>query len=472
MGCLKSGTERRGNGVGRFDSAALCRVLFEEIGLSPTAEFALAYSGGRDSQVLLHALSAARAQYGFALTALHFDHGLSPQSAIWARQCEAVCRNWDIPFVGHRQALSPPPGESVEAFARRARYRWFARAVESGQTLLTAHHANDQAETVLLNLLRGGGVELLAGIPRRRVLSAAKSTWVVRPLLAFSRAVLAEYARRHALCWIEDPANRSPDFDRNFVRASLIPLLEQRWPGAVASLGRGASRCRQTAAFLDEIAEEILQRCQAAHKRGVFCRAPPLVGGEMQQLGRFRTYTLMRHWIHRHGCRSPSSGQLDTFYRQVFEERRKSASVEWDRSELRYFAGHLYLTTRLDHCAGGDVAWNLRARDLGRNGLRVEVDEVMGGGLNPRRLLGRSVRLSWRAGGERMTLPGRKHSNSLKKLFQQNAVPPWERDELPLVVVDGEVAWAHGVGVGEVACGERDERDGKGIVPRFVVVGD
>lgn len=456
-----------------FNSESLGRVLFEDIGLAE-GDFALAYSGGRDSQVLLHALCAARRErreLGFNLTALHFDHGLARQSADWARQCEAVCREWDVAFISDRQPLVKGPGESLEAVARQSRYRWFGQVVKPGHVLLTAHHANDQAETVLLNLLRGGGVQSLAGIPQQRVLSlsAGGSTRVVRPLLSFSGEALAEYARRHGLTWIDDPSNRWPQFDRNYLRKSVIPLLEQRWPGAINSLGSSAENCREAAAFLDEVMAPLLQSCQAAEKSGVFCLAPPLDGGALKPLGRFRVTALVRSWIHRHGHRSPSSGQLATLFRQVFEDGSESAGVRWEASELRYFDGHLHLIRRLDDAPGGAVEWDMRARDLGTNGVRLEVRKGAGGGdLDPRRLRGKSLKLIWRTGGERMTLPGRKHSSALKKLFQQNAVPPWERRALPLLVADGEVAWAHGVGAA-ACCWAKDQT---GIRLRYVAGGD
>ncbi len=464
-----------------FDSRALCRVLYEDIGLPAGAGFAVAYSGGCDSQVLLHALRTARREldFDFELTALHFDHGLSPQSAAWARQCEARCREWGIDFLGERQgpvspspSLPPPVPErgGTEALARRRRYRWFARVVQPGQVLLTAHHADDQAETVLLNLLRGGGVEALAGIPRRRILSAEKSTLVARPLLPFPRKLLAEYARRHQLSWIEDPANQSPEFDRNYLRKSVLPLLQNRWPSATASLGRAAENCRDAAGFLDESARRLLPHCQAAEKRGVFCLAPPLAVSALQPLGRFQTLNLIRHWIHQQGRRSPSAGQLATLFAQVFEAHCARAGLRWADAELRCFGGHIYLTARLDPSPGAARQWALRDCPLAldKNRLRLEARASADGGLDPRRLCGKSARLVWRAGGERMTLPGRKHSSALKKLFQQNAVPPWERGALPLLVVDGEVAWAHGVGAGAVCCAG----EGPGIRLRFVAGGD
>ncbi|MGR3912923.1 MAG: tRNA lysidine(34) synthetase TilS, partial [Gammaproteobacteria bacterium] len=217
-----------------FDSEELCRALFAQF--APPRVFVVAYSGGCDSHVLLHALMHARRRGDvareFQLRAAHFDHGLLPESAEWAARCEAVCREWGIPFQHARREVRKAPQQSLEAAARHARYRWFAQCIARGQVLLTAHHADDQAETLLLNALRGGGVHSLAGIRPLRMLSAAKGTRVARPLLAFSRAQLAEYARAHRLRWIDDRSNRALQFDRNHLRHEIIPLLRQRWPGA------------------------------------------------------------------------------------------------------------------------------------------------------------------------------------------------------------------------------------------------
>ncbi|MGI9251913.1 MAG: tRNA lysidine(34) synthetase TilS [Pseudohongiellaceae bacterium] len=570
-----------------FSPTALRRVLFDQLGLARDAELAVAYSGGHDSQVLLHALAAARDQGddAFTLTALHFDHALAAESADWAKRCEATCREWGVAFVGHREVVPKRAGESLEARARAMRYRWFARALAPGQVLLTAHHADDQAETVLLNLLRGGGVAALGGIAPLRPMvlesssaesslssspsslsssqssllsssppplsspassssvaakssststlsssppsaspsessspvsagsSSAKAksssssssppaasssppsslsssspasplpssssasspsippTRVARPLLGFSRAALGEYARRFGLSWIDDPSNQSLEFDRNFLRHSILPLLRQRWPGADRSLGAAAANCRDAAGFVAAAMEPLLQRCQIAHKRGVFCLAPPLDTDALASLGRFERVALLRCWLHRHGCRSPSSAQLATVLQQTLDAG--AGGLRWDDWHLRCFERRLHLTRQLDESVGDAISWDLRARDLRRNGLRVELAQSERANddapalLDPARCYGQSLQLAWRAGGERMTLPGRAHSSALKKLFQQRAVPPWERAALPLLLAGDEVAWAHGIGAAATCCA----RGAGGVRVRFVADG-
>ncbi len=454
-----------------FDEDALGRVLFAELGFARRAEFAVAYSGGGDSQALLHAMWRLRSQVDFSLRALHFDHGLAAESAHWARHCEAYCGERDIPYASTRQVVVKTPGISTEALARRSRYAWFQRALAPGQILLTAHHADDQAESVLLGLLRGGGPHALAGIPVVRVLSAAHATQVARPLLSFSRPAVADYARRQQLRWVEDPSNQAEEFDRNFIRHSVMPTLRQRWPGAVGSLIAAADNGRDAAGFISEACEALLPRCQAADKIGVFCLAPPLDIRAMTALGQFQRSALLRHWIHRHGQPSPSRRQLATLAQQVFvtagSAASRSAAVRWKNLQLRRFRDHLYLLRPADAPLEAAMDWDLQPRQLG-GGLRIEVCAAADGELDAARLRGRRLQLVWRRGGERMRRRGRDHSHALKKLFQQHAVPVWERDALPLLVADGDIAWAPGVGAGAAYCrADGGDGDGDGIRIRF-----
>lgn len=472
----------------RFDADALGVVLAEDFGLvavadadpgygharrqlsgrAAAAKFAVAYSGGRDSTVLLHALAALRARHGFALRALHFDHGIAAESAEWAAHCRAQCAAWGIDFAAGREALAKPRGASLEAHARRRRYRWFAQVAQPGETLLTAHHADDQAETVLLNLLRGGGLESLAGIAPRRALSGAAGAQVARPLLAFAAAALAEYARAHGLRWVDDPSNAEMEFDRNYLRRAVLPALRRRWPGAARALNLSAAHCRAAAELLAESDAQNFAACRLDAKRGVFCLAPPLNIDAMRGLGPARAVRLLRRWIHGCGLRSPSAGQLAELRAQVFVSRAAAAALRWDSVEIRRFRDGLYLIGPPGEPPLAPVDWDLRGCDFG-NGLRVEVDAIDGAGvataIDPRRLTGRRVQWAWRQGGERMTLPGRAHSHALKKRLQQTAAPPWERRALPHLTVDGEIAWVHTIGP---AAGYACNDGAAGITPRFV----
>lgn len=483
-----------------FNIVALERALFTDLALPRTAEFVVAYSGGCDSHALLHAMATLRerttSRIGFRLSAMHFDHALMRESDAWAKHCQAVCRELGVEFLSacatenrdkeQKRERTNPSRESTEMFARRIRYQWFCEVLTAHQILLTAHHANDQAETLLLNLLRGGSagasLEALAGIPPLRFLSGNHGARVARPLLTFSRTALRAYAMRHSLHWVEDPSNRDSRFARNHIRNEFLPQLEKRWQHAVTSLATSAHQCREIVDFIHETLNPLLTNCATPRKMGVFCLTPPLSIAKLRPLGRALTIRALRHWLHQHGCRSPSAAQFTTFYQQVFSRATSSASLNCTRATLRSFSGHLYLTARLDGiCTRANfttpsllhnlaIDWNMRSGELGNSGIRVEVTPVRTTSssinnaiatgtetrpnpttinlhaLNVHQLHGKSRRFIWRQGGERIILPGHNHHSKLKKLFQQSAVPPWERNALPLLVVEGEVAWAHGIG--------------------------
>ena len=212
--------------------------LLETLRQLPTASRChLALSGGLDSCVLLHLLVQLRPQLPFELRAIHVHHGLQHQADSWQNFCEELCNGYDIPLKSVHLTLNVDSGESLEAVAREARYQAMADQMREGELLLTAQHRDDQAETLLLQLLRGSGPAGLAAMPP---LARFDPGWLARPLLDCSRQSLEEYARRHDLTWQEDPSNQDQRFDRNFIRHQVMPLLRSRWPAAATTLSRAA----------------------------------------------------------------------------------------------------------------------------------------------------------------------------------------------------------------------------------------
>ncbi|HYN76777.1 MAG TPA: tRNA lysidine(34) synthetase TilS, partial [Lamprocystis sp. (in: g-proteobacteria)] len=222
--------------------------------MRPLADFApagriwVAYSGGLDSTALLHAAGAVREHLPGALWAVHIDHGLSPESRRWGEHCRAVSAGLGVAFHCRRVELKPVPGESLEAVARAARYGELAALLGPGDLLLTAHHQDDQAETLLLALLRGSGVHGLAAMPFAVDLGLGH---LVRPLLGVSRADLGRYAHTRGLTWVDDPSNRESAMDRNYLRNRVMPLLRERWPAVSATLSRSAGHCAAAADLVD-----------------------------------------------------------------------------------------------------------------------------------------------------------------------------------------------------------------------------
>ncbi len=233
-----------------FSPAALLSSILR---LPRAPHFLVAYSGGMDSHVLLHALAQLRPQLpGIAVRAVHVEHGLHPQSAQWARHCMTVCAQLDIACEVRAVDARAPDGVSPEAAARAARYAALAEAVPCGGILLTAHHQDDQAETLLLQLLRGGGPRGLAGMAP---VSRFGTAWLARPLLEFSHAALRAYAVTQKLQWVDDSSNVETRFDRNYLRHEIMPGLRRRWPSAGVTLGRAAQHCAEAAELLDGLAQ-------------------------------------------------------------------------------------------------------------------------------------------------------------------------------------------------------------------------
>ncbi len=220
------------------------RLLLDRLARLPdTEKYWVGFSGGADSTALLQALYECRPRLEAPLQAVHFHHGLQDGADAWQSQCEAFCRERDIPFHSEKLEISQVGNSNLEEESRNGRYRAVGQLLGKGETYLTAHHAEDQAETLFLNLMRGSGVEGLAGIPGLRTLEKG---WVARPLLDFHRADLEHFLKDRQLDWLTDPSNADTIFDRNYLRQELFPLLEKRWPGVVNRLSRTARNARIT----------------------------------------------------------------------------------------------------------------------------------------------------------------------------------------------------------------------------------
>jgi tRNA(Ile)-lysidine synthase len=418
-----------------FSAAALSAVLFDELRLPPGAHFKVAYSGGLDSHVLLHALSILRAEHHFSLSAIHIDHNLQSASAEWGRHCAAVCTKLDIQYEVKRVRVAGVADEGLEAAARRARYVALAAALEPDDILLTAHHCDDQAETVLLQLLRGTGVAGLAAMPMQTVFGPGQ---IVRPLLGFSRVALHAYAQEHQLAWIEDPSNRESHLRRSFLRAEILPRLARHWPAYASMLARTARHAAEAMRLLDEVAETDLAACRHA----VAYSSQALSISALLAFSMARQRNLLRYWLRRQGFLAPAAAQLEEVLAQVqTASRSQQARVCWPGTEVWRYRD-LLVAMPAQHAPDPalDVVWDLRAPlDLPGIG-RLRVVPIRGQGLSRARLNGRSLHVRMRSGGETLMLPGRGHHHALKKLLQAEGVPPWLRACLPLLYADHELA--------------------------------
>lgn len=325
-------------------------------------------------------------------------------------------------------AVRPEAGESLEAAARRVRHGEFARALSPGEMLLLAHHRDDQAETVLLRLLRGAGVHGLAAMAPVRPQGAGM---LARPLLDVPRRAIDEYARRHGLVWVEDPSNQDAGFDRNFLRLQVLPRLAERWPGADATLARAAENASEAAWLLDELAAEDL----AAVAAGSRLRLEPL-----RALSPRRQRNLLRYWIRAAGREVPDRARLEAGLDALLRAGSdRLPELVWPQGRIRRYRGELYLAQSGPPAPLRPIRWDLSA-PLPLPDGRLEAVPAMGEGLRAD-LAGRAdVSVRPRLGGERCRLAGRSHSQSLKKLLQEAGVAPDERGRLPLLYVGERLA--------------------------------
>jgi tRNA(Ile)-lysidine synthase len=421
--------------------------------VAPGAAVTAALSGGVDSIVLLELLRKAAPRCGFRLRALHVNHGLSRHAAIWERFCRVHCVRRRIEFESVCVSVRGE-GSNVEAQARAARYRAFA---ESGAELVAlAHHRDDQTETLLLNLLRGAGVQGLAAMPALRTLPvpagvAQAPLRLIRPLLDIGRSDVMHYARLRRLRWVDDESNRDLRFARNFVRARVLPLLEQRFPGAAETLARSAAHLGEAAALLEELAAADCARAS----RGKGLDVQRLCG-----LGAGRAANALRHFLARHGELPPSLARTREILRQLAAARPDAQlAIDLEQAAVRRFRGCIELVPRTPVDAqGASVAWNGERRVRLTDGTELTASTARGEGVSAARLETASVSVRRRCGGERIRLAHAGRTRTLKNLLQEAGVAPWLRTRLPLLYCGEELVWAPFVGVAahfQAAPGER-----------------
>ncbi|MFW0094471.1 MAG: tRNA lysidine(34) synthetase TilS [Coxiella endosymbiont of Haemaphysalis qinghaiensis] len=285
------------------------RKLFTVLtALASSPRFYIAYSGGLDSHVLLHAMSKCLKKNSILyIQAFHINHGLSSQADLWEQHCQHICEKMKVPFQAERIRLMIRPGHSVEAVARKARYEIFRRTIREGENILTAHTQNDQAETFLLQLMRGSGVKGLSAMPMKKKLG---SGYLLRPLLNFSRNELKAYAEKNHLLWIEDDMNLELRFNRNYLRHEVLPILQRRWPKMFAIISRSASHCAEASRLLDQLADNDLQAMKIGTKLAI---------KSLLQLTHERQRNVLRRWISREGFLLPQTKQLDQIRTDVLE---------------------------------------------------------------------------------------------------------------------------------------------------------
>lgn len=405
---------------------------------------AVGLSGGLDSVVLLDLLNHLRSDFDLALSAIHVNHGISVHAADWEQFCGSMCAALGIPLRVERVKVSNL-GEGVEAAARRLRYLVFA-SVDADFVAL-AHHMDDQAETLLLQLLRGAGAKGMAAMPELRspfpklAHSDTQRPAIFRPLLEVSRKEIADYASAHKLEWVEDDSNADSDLDRNYLRAQVMPLLAARFPGYRETFSRAARNMADQAQLAEDLAAIDLQSPDA--------RVPV---GTLRRLSVPRGLNLLRRLFTLQGLPMPPRERLEEALRQCRDAAGDAqVHVGFESHGLRCYRGMVALVAESQAFPGDwQTRWDgLRELQLPSGLGQLRGRRASGEGIACRHFEIHAAIVRGRSGGERIRPSPNRPVRELKKMFQELTVPPWERSRMPLVFFGDRLAWVPGIGVAE-----------------------
>ncbi|MEO8740494.1 MAG: tRNA lysidine(34) synthetase TilS [Casimicrobiaceae bacterium] len=414
--------------------------------VAPGAQVAVALSGGIDSMALLDALAIAATRHDFALSAIHVNHGLSPNARAWSLFCAEQCAARALPLVVHELRLAHASGASLEAQARAARYACLDTAAVNIVAL--AHHADDQAETVLLQLLRGAGPRGLAAMPAFRPGRPA----LMRPLLALTRLAIAAYAQARHLEWIDDESNDDTRFKRNLLRHSIAPVVAAQFPGYPHTLVRAAAHQAEASELIDALAQ---------HDAATAIDPIGLDRARLAQLSPARGRNLLRWYLRSQGLKAPSEARLAELLHQVCAGAADACTrIVHDGAEIGCHRGRAIVHAPTP--APFRSEWHGDAEVRLPGGL-LRFARARGTGIAAAKLAQRQVSLRSRSGGERIQLVANRPRRALKKMLQDAGFPAWQRAAVPLVFCGEELAAVPGLGV-ELTFQSRDDEYGWMVV--------
>ena len=402
----------------------------------PSPTLLLAFSGGVDSCVLLHVLLQAQKTLNFNLQAMHVHHGLSPNADNWADFCAKTCATYQVPLEVVKVTVEKNAGLGVEAAARQARYQSLFQA--NADYILLAHHQDDQAETLLLQLLRGAGLKGLSSMA-----GYDASRHLLRPLLDVSRLAIEAYAKSAQLTWIEDESNLDTQYDRNYCRHEVMPVIKIRFPAASETLARSASHIAEAASLLDELAQIDAVACVFDGRMKI---------EQLRTLNLLRAKNLFRWWLSRLGFLSPSKDKLDDMLTQLMNAGADAGiKIILDKASdtyLRRYQGFAYIeTNHPEHASNIAMVWQGEDALTMPDGTLLLFERKQGQGLAVDRLGGHKLRIANREGGERFKPDLARPTRTLKHLLQEANMPPWLRERLPLVYLDDALAVVPNIGV-------------------------
>lgn len=426
-------------------------VAFLQQHVSPASHLSLALSGGLDSCVLLDLLVQTRFALGFQFSAIHVNHQISSHADEWAEFCAQLCKTYDVPLISVKVDVPRDSGQGLEAAARDIRYAvLLARAKDA---LLLGQHQDDQAETLMLQLLRGSGVDGLAAMPT--VLTSLPKP-LLRPFLEFPRSMLKTYAYSRNLRWIEDESNQDNHYDRNFLRHKVLPEIENRFPAYRATLSRVAENVSDASDLLAELAAEDAAKAIDEQRLDI---------AWMKTRTRQRSMNLLRWWIERETGMSLSRARLLNIWDQLLNARiNAQIDCQLGHMVLRRYRHWAYISRREFPSAYHLVWQGEDTLDL-PDGNTLRFREVTGQGICANEIEKGFIitnRFGMEYGWELTLQPDcRRPVRTLKNLWQEAGVPPWERDSMPLVWCKNELIFVLGLGIN---CANKAKKNEKGIV--------
>ena len=407
-------------------------LLREFTDLKTDAIYHIAFSGGSDSTALLLLFKELQSRHNLAFDAIHVNHQLHSDAPEWENHCRNLCREFGIDLITKRVDASMYTGHGPEAYARKLRYEVFAGLMKQDEILVTAHTEDDLAETLLLQLLRGSGVEGVAAIPRFRQFATG---YIYRPLLGINKNQLENYLRDIKVSWVFDSSNQDSNLDRNYLRAKVMPLLSERWPAITRVFRRSAENFSDTADLLVEIAEMDMDT--------VLDRDSNCLDLEfLNKLSSARQNNLLRHWLKNNGVTQLSRKLISSIHNEVIAaELDRNPEVRVGNKVITRYRGRIYLiedksqpATEKDY-----YEWDSH-QDLDLGFGRLNACMTSGDGIADKYIHNKKLMVCFRKEGERIRLRGRAGTRALKDLFQQAGIPPWERSRTPLIYIDNKLA--------------------------------
>lgn len=393
----------------------------------------LGYSGGLDSTVLLHAL-AQEPRLRARLKAVHINHGISANAPLWQAHCEQFCLDLSIECIA--SAVKIDCSANIEERARDARFQVFSSLIQPKDALVLAHHQDDQAETLLLQLVRGAGIDGLAAMPDTAVFSKGK---VLRPLLAHTRQTLEHYAREHQLSFVEDESNADSKYSRNYLRHQVMPLLKEKWPGVVGNLAQTATHCRQAKTNLETLA-------QIDHQHQPFEKTLSIQ--VLKNLSPERRTNLLIVWLKKNQVQLPSTKTFKRIYEEVILAKEDAIPlVSLGQFQIKRYQDRLYIEKEESIEKQLVIEWPQFPNPLNNPALSFQlVATKVHEGLKI--LPGAKVDVRFRQGSERLVWHGQ--TKSLKKLMQEWKIEPWLRPKWPLIYIDNQLAAVVGFAVSDL----------------------